>query len=66
MLKMKDIREMSAEALLEKQDELKRELFQNRFKLATHQLQDTAVFKKLRHQVAQIQTVLREKQLAAN
>jgi len=33
--------------------------------LATHQLQDTAVFKKLRHQIAQVQTVMREKQLQA-
>jgi large subunit ribosomal protein L29 len=56
---------MSIEDLLVKLDESKRELFEARFKNATHQLQDTSVFKKLRHQVAQIKTALSQKQLAS-
>jgi large subunit ribosomal protein L29 len=46
----------------EKITETKRQLFESRFQLATNQLDNTAVFRQLRHQVAQLMTIRRQKQ----
>ena len=41
--------------------DLKKELMDSRFALATSQLEDTSVFKKIRKEIAQANTVLTEK-----
>jgi ribosomal protein L29 len=41
--------------------DLKKELMESRFALATSQLEDTSVFKKIRKEIAQANTVLTEK-----
>ena len=41
--------------------DLKKELMDSRFALATSQLEDTSVFKKIRKEIAQANTILTEK-----
>jgi large subunit ribosomal protein L29 len=62
MMKAAALREMSADELSEGILALRKELFDARYKRALQQLEDTAVFRRLRHQIAQMETVLREKQ----
>jgi large subunit ribosomal protein L29 len=63
-VKIQDLRELSIDALNDKLVALKKELFEARFKQATNQLDSTAVFGHIKHQVSQISTVIREKELA--
>lgn len=63
--KIKEVRDLSDEALLDAIVEAKRELFQLRFKKATRQLdKEVHQFKHARHRLAQLMTVQRERQLA--
>lgn len=62
-MKIQEMRELSVTELNDKMVQLKKELFENRFKQATNQLDSTAVFGSLKHQVSQIATVIREKEL---
>lgn len=63
MMKLEELRALSANELNDKLVELRKELFEHRFKQATNQLESTAVFGKIKHQIAQISTVIREKEL---
>lgn len=65
-MKLSEIRELSVDELRSKIDSLHKELFEARFKMATHQLEDTAVFRRKRHLIAQLNTVLRQKELQAS
>ena len=56
-----DVRELSVTELKNKIVDLKKELMDSRFALATSQLEDTSVFKKIRKEIAQANTVLTEK-----
>jgi len=56
-----DLRELSVTELKNKIVDLKKELMDSRFALATSQLEDTSVFKKIRKEIAQANTVLTEK-----
>ena len=56
-----DLRELSVIELKNKIVDLKKELMDSRFALATSQLEDTSVFKKIRKEIAQANTVLTEK-----
>lgn len=58
-----ELRALPDEELLAQIDAAKEELFNLRFQLATGQLDNPARMKQVRHQVARIATVLREREL---
>ena len=60
-MSVNDLRELSVTELKNKIVDLKKELMDSRFALATSQLEDTSVFKKIRKESAQANTVLTEK-----
>ena len=59
-IKVKEIRELTTAEMLDKEKQLKEELFNLRFQLATGQLENTARIKEVRQSIARIKTVLRE------
>ena len=61
--KAAELRELPDEELYERMESSKEELFNLRFQLATGQLDNTARLKDLRHDVARLATVLREREL---
>ena len=58
-----DLRGLSADDLAEKLREAKEELFNLRFQNATGQLENNARLRSVRKDIAQIYTVLREREL---
>jgi len=60
-MSINDLRELSISELETKVSELKKELMQSRFSLATSQIEDTSIFKKIKRQIAQANTVLNQK-----
>jgi large subunit ribosomal protein L29 len=60
-----ELRELSDAELVEKYDEYKEELFNLRFQNVTGQLDNPARLKQVRHQIARVMTVQRERELAA-
>ncbi|MGI6317499.1 MAG: 50S ribosomal protein L29 [Dethiobacteria bacterium] len=64
-MKGSEIRELSDKELQEKIRELKDELFNLRFQMATGQLENTMRLKEVRKSIARIKTVMRERELAA-
>ena len=65
MAKVREIRDLGEVELLERLESLKEELFNLRFQLATGQLDNPMRSKQVRHEVARILTVLRERELEA-
>ena len=63
MMKASEIRELTAEELSAKLGELKKDLFNLRLQLATNQLDNTNI-NEVKHDIARINTVIREKQIA--
>jgi large subunit ribosomal protein L29 len=61
MAKAADLRELPDEVLLEQVESAKEELFNLRFQLATGELDNPGRLKTVRHDVARILTVLRER-----
>ena len=61
--KAAELRELPDEELFVRMDSAKEELFNLRFQLATGQLDNTARLKDLRHDVARLATVLREREI---
>ena len=59
-MKVKEIRELITAEMLDQEKQLKEELFNLRFQLATGQLENTARIKEVRKSIARIKTVLRE------
>ncbi|MFQ7653589.1 MAG: 50S ribosomal protein L29 [Enterococcus gallinarum] len=59
-MKVKEIRELTTAEMLDQEKQLKEELFNLRFQLATGQLENTARIKEVRKSIARIKTVLRE------
>ena len=57
----KELRELSVEQLNTKLAELKEELFNLRFKLAINQLDKPHQITEVKHNIARVMTVLREK-----
>ena len=57
----KELREMSVEALNKKLGDLKEELFNLRFQLAINQLDKPHKITEVKHDIARVMTVLREK-----
>jgi large subunit ribosomal protein L29 len=62
MTKAADLRELPDEVLLEQAESAKEELFNLRFQLATGELDNPGRLKTVRHDVARILTVLRERE----
>ena len=59
-MKVKDIRELTTAEMLDQEKQLKEELFNLRFQLATGQLENTARIRQVRKSIARIKTALRE------
>ncbi len=59
-MKAKEMRDLSADELREKEQELHREFFNLRFQKATGQLGNTAMLGKTKKDLARVKTVLRE------
>ena len=60
-MKASELREMTAEQLAAKLAELKEELFNLRFQLEVQQLENPHKIKDVKHDIARVMTVLREK-----
>ncbi|MDO4541602.1 MAG: 50S ribosomal protein L29 [Bacillota bacterium] len=63
-MKMKEINEMTREELNKKVEDLKGELFNLRFRLATGQLDNPMVIKEVKRNIARVKTVIRERELS--
>ncbi|HSW35091.1 MAG TPA: 50S ribosomal protein L29 [Candidatus Limnocylindrales bacterium] len=61
-MKVKDIRELNEQELKDKVKELKDELFNLRFQLATGQLENVMRIKEVRRGIARVKTVIRERE----
>ena len=64
-MKALDLRALDAAELVEKLEEAKEELFNLRFQMATNQLDNTARMKQVKQDIARINTVMREQEIAA-
>ncbi len=64
MMKASEIRDLTPEELNTKLGDLKKDLFNLRLQLATNQLDNTNRISEVKHDIARVYTVLREKQLA--
>ena len=60
-MKASELRQMSGEQLNAKLAELKEELFNLRFQLEVQQLENPHKIKDVKHDIARVMTVLREK-----
>jgi large subunit ribosomal protein L29 len=60
-----ELRELNDVELTEQHDELKEELFNLRFQLATGQLDNPTLLKQARRDIARVLTVQREREIAA-
>jgi len=62
-MKAKNFRDFSDEELVQKVADLKTELFNLRFRAATGQLDNPAVIKGVKKDMARVKTVIREREL---
>ena len=62
-MSISEFRELTIDELELKILELKKDLMDSRFLLATSQLEDTSVFRKIKKQIAQASTILSQKKL---
>ncbi len=62
-MKASELRDLTTEELVRKVDDLKEELFNLRFQLATGQLDNPMRIKHVRRDIARARTVLREREL---
>ncbi|MGI6712047.1 MAG: 50S ribosomal protein L29 [Bacillota bacterium] len=62
-MKIKDIHDLTTEELNRKIYDLKGELFNLRFRLATGQLDNPMNIKEVKRNIARIQTVIREREI---
>ena len=65
-MSINDLKELSINELENKILDLKKELMDSRFSLATSQIEDTSVFKKIKKEIAQANTILNQKLNAEN
>ncbi len=63
MIKMNEIRKLTTAELNKKLEENKKELFNLKFALSTGNLEKPHRIKELRHEVAKIKTVIREREI---
>jgi large subunit ribosomal protein L29 len=62
-MKAKEVRDMTVDELQLKLHSLKEELFNLRFQLATGQLDNPMRVKDVRHSIARVMTIIREREL---
>lgn len=62
-MKMQEMREKSVDELKDALVEYKKQLFDLRVQKATHKLENTALIAKTKHFVAQVKTVIKEKEV---
>ena len=62
-MKIKEIRDLTNDELNQKLLELKEELFNLRFQLATNQLDNPRVITDVKRTIARVKTILREREL---
>ena len=60
---MNELRDLSKEELEKKLSDLKDELFSLRFQLVTGQLSNYMKIKEVKHDIARVKTILREREL---
>ena len=60
-MSIENLRELSVLELENKILDLKKELMESRFSLATSQIEDTSIFEKIKKEIAQASTLLNEK-----
>jgi len=65
-MKVKDLRSLASEELLQKEKALKKELFELNYERRIGTVQKPSRFSQLRRDIARILTVLREKELEDN
>ncbi len=63
MKTVEKLRDLSVDELLQKDTELRQELFNLRFQHATHQLENTSRVKLVRRDIARVKTIIREKEM---
>ncbi|MDA8082877.1 MAG: 50S ribosomal protein L29 [Nitrospiraceae bacterium] len=61
-MKMAELREVSADELLKKEQDMRKELFNLRFQKATGEIENPMRIRALRKDIARVLTVLTEKQ----
>jgi large subunit ribosomal protein L29 len=64
--KAAELRDLTDDQLLERAESSKEELFNLRFQLATGQLDNPSRIKKVRHEIARVATVMREREIEAD
>ena len=64
-MKARELREMTGDELSQTLHELRQELFNLRFRLATRQLENTSRIGVVRRDIARVQTVVRELELGS-
>lgn len=64
-MKANKIKEMTSQELSERMVELKNELFNLRFQLATGQLENPMKIKAIKKDIARVNTILRQKEIQA-
>ena len=62
-MKASNIRELSDSELLRKLKDLKEELFNLRFQLATGQMENTNVIRGVKKDIARVMTIMRQREL---
>ena len=60
---VQELNGLTTDKLLDRENELKEQLFNLRFQLATGQLENTASLKQVRKDIARVKTVLRQQEL---
>jgi large subunit ribosomal protein L29 len=65
MVRVRELRDLGEQDLLDRLESSKEELFNLRFQLATGQLDNPMRIKQVRHEIAQILTIVRERDLEA-
>jgi large subunit ribosomal protein L29 len=65
-MRAKDLRERTREDLLTLRASMEKDLFSYRMKSFTDQLEDTSLLRKVRRDLARIQTILHERELEAS
>ena len=62
-MKVRELKELTAEELLKRERDLKEELFNLRFQHSTAQLDNTARLRQMKRDIARVETTLRQKAL---
>ncbi len=63
-MKIKDIREMNPDELVDELDQLRKKLFEIRTQAVTEKLENPTLIKKTRQDIARLLTVIRQRELA--